>query len=187
LIATKPDAILAPRSAGHDGGVALREDMVSDEIGGPLRLGHPPGEVRQAPTRVAAAVVWRDGRLLLTQRPPGGPLGLQWELPGGKLEPGESAQQALVREIREELGVRATPHETLGASTHEYPHGLEVALMFVHCTLDSHDFAPSAEVHDLRWMAPADIDLGTVLEADRAFLRRLATGKPLMNQEEPGP
>ena len=160
---------------------------MSDETGGPLDLRHPPGKVRQVPIRVAAAVVWRDGRLLLTQRPPGGPLGLQWEMPGGKLEPGESAQQALVREIREELGVLATPHEVLGASNHEYPNGLEVAIVFVRCTLHSHDFVPSPAVHDLRWLAPAVIDLDTVLAADREFLARIAAGKRLMNQEDPGP
>ena len=59
--------------------------------------------------RVVAAVVWDGPRLLMTQRPPGGPLGLQWEFPGGKLEEGESPEAALVRELREELGRRARP------------------------------------------------------------------------------
>jgi len=124
--------------------------------------------------RVAAAVVWHDGRLLMTQRPPGGPLGLLWEFPGGKLEPGETPERALVREIREELGVEATPLEVLGAATHVYPHGLEVGLTFLGCTLSSHDFTPSAAIHEVRWVAPAEIDLETVLEADREFLTRLA-------------
>lgn len=61
--------------------------------------------------RVAAAVVFDGPDLLMTQRPPGGALGLQWEFPGGKLERGETPEVALVREIREELGVAALAHK----------------------------------------------------------------------------
>jgi len=121
-------------------------------------------------------VILRDGRLLLTRRPPGGPLGFQWELPGGKIEEGETPEHALVREIDEELGVHATPLEVLALDTHDYPHGLEVELVFVRCTLDSYDFTPSAAVHAARWIAPAAINLGTVVAGDRDFLKRLAAG-----------
>lgn len=129
----------------------------------------PNGE----PIRVAAAVVWRDGELLMTQRPPGGPLGLQWEFPGGKIEPGESPEAALTREVHEELGVRATVHEVLRRHTHQYEHGLHVELTFARCTFDSLQFTTSAAVHAFRWTRPADIDTREVLEADRAFLREL--------------
>lgn len=126
--------------------------------------------------RVAAAVVWDGDRLLLTQRPPGGPLGLQWEFPGGKLEPGESVEEALGRELEEELGVAATPHETLAVERFEYPHGLAVELTFVRCTLASPSLTPSAAVHALRWVRPDAVDPAEVLEADRPFLERLAAG-----------
>uniref|UniRef100_A0A832I3B8 8-oxo-dGTP diphosphatase n=1 Tax=Eiseniibacteriota bacterium TaxID=2212470 RepID=A0A832I3B8_UNCEI len=123
--------------------------------------------------RVAAAVV-RDGeRVLMTRRPPGGPLGLQWEFPGGKLEPGESPEHALVREVREELGVEARPLETLAIERHAYAHGLEVEITFIRCVLSSHAFTPSGAVHEVRWAAPRDIDPDGVLEADRPFLARL--------------
>ena len=125
------------------------------------------------PVRVAAAVVWRDGELLLTQRPPGGPLGLMWEFPGGKIEPGESVAQALAREVREELGVGSEVHEVMQEHAHRYDHGLSVELSFVRCTLDRHEFTRSPEVHAVRWVRPAEIDLSVVLEADRDFLRGL--------------
>jgi 8-oxo-dGTP diphosphatase len=123
--------------------------------------------------RVAAAVVWDGAHLLMTQRPPGGALGLQWELPGGKIERDETPERAIVREVREELGVTATPHEVLHTVSHDYAHGTRVEIVFVRCTFDSHTFTLSHEVHDARWQAPANIDLDQVLEADRGFLRDL--------------
>jgi len=141
---------------------------------------HPPASFAERRIRVAAAVVVRDGRLLLTQRPPGDPLALQWELPGGKIEPGETPEHALVREIREELGVGATPGEVLEVDTHDYPHGLEVEVVFVRCTLETLAFTPSHAVHAVRWVAPEAIDLNEVLAGDRGFLTRLgaAAGEP---------
>jgi len=121
--------------------------------------------------RVAAAVVWDGPRLLMTQRPPGGALGLQWEFPGGKIEPGETPEQAVVREVREELAVTATPSERLDTVTHDYAHGLSVEIVFVRCTLDSLQFTLGREVHAVRWQPPAETTLDDVLEADRDFLR----------------
>ena len=146
---------------------------MSDPLGHPIQAHHPPPCRR---VRVAAAVVWHEGRLLLTQRPPGGPLGLMWELPGGKIEEGESPEHALAREIREELGVRATPLEVLEVGTHDYPHGLEVEIVFVHCELDTLDFAPSHAVHTIQWADLQTLDLDSVLAGDRDFLRGLGGG-----------
>lgn len=123
--------------------------------------------------RVVAAVVWDGTRLLMTQRPPGGPIGLQWEFPGGKLEPGESPETALVREIGEELGVGATAHETLAVQVHDYAHGTRVEVIFIRCTLASFAFTPDRAVHAVRWCEPREIDVSDVLEGDRAFLRGL--------------
>ena len=143
-----------------------------DDLRDPIHLHHPAASPNRR-IRVAAAVVWHGDRLLLTQRPPGGPLGLQWELPGGKIEEGESPEHALVREVREELGIAARALEILEVASHDYAHGLEVEIVFVRCELDSFDFAPSAAVHAVRWASPAEIDLGDVLAADREFLRSL--------------
>jgi mutator protein MutT len=135
----------------------------------------PPAAGPARRTRVAAGVIQREGRLLLTRRPPGGPLGLMWELPGGKIEPGESPAVALVREIREELGVGASAGDTLAVERYAYPHGLEVELHFLSCALDSIEFTPNHAVHELRWTPPAEVNLDEVLAADRAFLARLGS------------
>ena len=123
--------------------------------------------------RVAAAVVWDGARLLMTQRASGGALGLMWEFPGGKIERDETPEQAIVREVREELGVLATPLERLHSVAHDYAHGTRVEIVFVRGTLDSLQFTLSDEVNASRWLPPSEIDLSGVLEADRDFLRSL--------------
>ncbi len=132
---------------------------------------------REGRVLVAAAVAWRDGRVLLTQRPPGGAFALQWEFPGGKLESGESAQSALEREIHEELGVGAACGRVLGTSRHDYASGLRVEVTFIECALESLEFRPGSAVHALRWARPSEIDPAELLEADREFVRKLAAGK----------
>jgi 8-oxo-dGTP diphosphatase len=124
--------------------------------------------------RVAAAVVFRGTNVLLTRRPPGGARGLMWEFPGGKIEAGESEEEALRREIEEELGVAARPLEVLAVHRHDYPDGLRVEIAFVRCELDSLEFRPSAAVHAVRWIAPGDVKLDEILAGDREFLTALA-------------
>ena len=123
--------------------------------------------------RVAAAVIRQGGRVLLTRRPPGGPLGLQWEFPGGKIERGETVHQALVREIREELGVEVHPLEVLEVARHDYPHGPSVEVHFVRCETAATAFEAGPGVHEVRWAAPGEVSADEVLAADRDFLARL--------------
>jgi mutator protein MutT len=132
-----------------------------------------PGTETAPRLRVVAAVIWRDGRMLFTRRPPGGPLGLQWEMPGGKIEPGETPDQALVRELAEELGVTAHAHETLAVERHDYAHGTRVDVHFIRATFEGEPRPASEAVHELCWWAPDEVDLASVLEGDREFLTRL--------------
>lgn len=125
--------------------------------------------------RVAAAVVRHGSRILLTRRPPGDPFALQWEFPGGKIQPGETPEAAVVRELTEELGVQARALERLGETRHRYANGLEVELVFIACALTSGPLRPSAAAHEIRWAEPAAIDPNDLLEADREFVRGLAT------------
>ncbi|MDE1835567.1 MAG: A/G-specific adenine glycosylase [Euryarchaeota archaeon] len=84
----------------------------------------PPRRPRPVRPRVEAAVglLEREGRWLVGQRPPGGLLGGLWEFPGGKLKPGESAEAAIIREFREEAGLRTSVVEHLGDVEHDYSH-----------------------------------------------------------------
>jgi len=149
---------------------------MDDSIHDPIHVHHPAEPGSSHRIRVVAAVVLREGRLLLTRRPPGGPLGLQWEFPGGKVEEGESPAHALVREIHEELGVHARPLDVIEVDSHDYPHGLGVEILFVRCELDSVDFRPGRGIHELRWWLPDEIDLEQVLAGDRDFLRSWTRG-----------
>ena len=128
--------------------------------------GGTPHAARQV--RVAAGVTWRGAELLITQRPPGGPLGLMWEFPGGKLEPGENDATALMRELREELGVTVLVGAHVGVSEHAYAHGT-IRLTALACTLV--DGEPAALDHaELRWLAPDALGEVEWAPADVPFL-----------------
>src|SRR5271169_591115 len=83
---------------------------------------------------VVAAVIERDGRVLIGQRKPGGLHPLKWEFPGGKVEPGEEPRDALVRELREELAIEARVGEELAQYDVDYPGRPPVRLLFYRVT-----------------------------------------------------
>ena len=118
--------------------------------------------------RVVAAVLLRDGRVLAARRPPHKSQGGLWELPGGKVEQGESDQQALVRELQEELGVQVVVDGPLAENRHPYPGG-EVHLVALRCRLLSG--APHPHEHTaLRWLDAASLRLLRWAPADLPLL-----------------
>jgi mutator protein MutT len=87
---------------------------------------------------VAAGLIFRQGRLLITQRHADAHLGGLWEFPGGKREPHESFEECLRRELREELGIEIEVHELVESIIHEYPEK-KVRLQFFRCSLKEHE------------------------------------------------
>jgi 8-oxo-dGTP diphosphatase len=127
----------------------------------------------RARTLVAAGlVVGGDGRILITQRRADQALGLQWEFPGGKVEPGEAPVAALVRELGEEVGVTVAVGRIWDVLFHAYPAFDLVMLVYVCRIVEG---TPRAvEVADLAWVAPADLAGWDILPADRPLVERLA-------------
>ena len=125
-----------------------------------------------SPVDVAVAVLVRaDGRVLLAQRPVGKVYSGYWEFPGGKVEPGESARDALVREIVEELGVEITHADPWITQVFTYPHAT-VRLHFFRAT----DWVgePHAKEHqNLTWQHPGGISVTPLLPANGPVLKGL--------------
>jgi 8-oxo-dGTP diphosphatase len=127
---------------------------------------------------VAAALIVRGGEVLIGQRRPDQPMAMQWEFPGGKIEAGESAEQALARELNEELGIRAAIGAPVTRIRHNYRHGGAVDLQF----FAVHEFAGEIEnkiYHQFRWVRLEDLPGYDFLAADRGLIRDLAAGKLL--------
>lgn len=131
-------------------------------------------EARRA-LEVVAALIVRDGRFLACQRPPEKARGLFWEFPGGKVEPGECGDQAIVRECREELGVTLRAIERVMDVTHDYP-DLTVHLTLYRCEIERGE-PQRIEYHDLRWMTAQEIDMQAFCPADRAFCAAMRDGR----------
>ena len=122
-------------------------------------------------TEVVAALIWRGERFLACQRPEHKARGLLWEFVGGKVEPGETREQALVRECREELDVTVVPGEVFMEVTHKYP-DLTVHLTLFHTQLPEGE--PKALEHNaLSWITVQEIDQLAFCPADEVILERL--------------
>ena len=104
---------------------------------------------------VVAALIWEKDRFMICQRPAHKARGLLWEFVGGKVEAGETREEALARECREELGVRISVGDLFMDVTHEYPD------VTVHLTLFNATVAEGVpeklEHNDIRWITPAEI------------------------------
>jgi mutator protein MutT len=126
---------------------------------------------------VSAALVFRDGKLLITQRREDAHLGGLWEFPGGKREPDESFEQCLVRELREELGIDVGVAELIESLTHAYPEKT-VVLKFFRCRWLRNE--PQAlDCSAFRWVTPAELADFEFPAADARLIRRLGENPAL--------
>ena len=122
-------------------------------------------------TEVVAALIWDKNRFLACQRPAHKARGLLWEFVGGKVEPGETREQALIRECQEELAVTVAVQDVFMEVDHVYPD------LTVHLTLFNASIAEGIpqkiEHNDLRWITVGEIDQYEFCPADEEILRRL--------------
>ena len=122
-------------------------------------------------TQVVAALIWDGGRFMICQRPAHKARGLLWEFVGGKLEPGETKQAALIRECREELAVELTVGEVFMQVLHEYP-DITVELTLFHAVI-AQGVPQKLEHNDIRWITPAEISNYDFCPADVEILERI--------------
>ncbi|HIX65500.1 MAG TPA: (deoxy)nucleoside triphosphate pyrophosphohydrolase [Candidatus Anaerotruncus excrementipullorum] len=125
-------------------------------------------------TQVVAALIWQGDRFLACQRPAHKARGLLWEFVGGKVEPGETREQALVRECREELGVTVAPLGVFCQVRHRYP-DLEVELTLFHAKI-TQGTPQKLEHNDIRWITVEEIGRYPFCPADEEILKALRAG-----------
>lgn len=124
-------------------------------------------------TTVTAAVIERDGRVLICRRRADQKHPLKWEFPGGKVEPGEDAPAGLRRELAEELGIRVENAAEMTRFEYQYPGRSPIMLVFYRVTqfsgpIENRIFA------EIRWVAPGELPQFDFVEGDVDFVRRLA-------------
>jgi len=120
---------------------------------------------------VVAAVIRDNGKILITQRLDSVHMARLWEFPGGKVEPGESLEVALEREIREEVGLEVRVIDEFFTVDHDYP-AKSVRLHFFNCIVLQGEARP-IDVADLRWVSPRDLGNYQFPPADADLIARL--------------
>ena len=122
-------------------------------------------------TDVVAALIWDNDRFMICQRPAHKARGLLWEFVGGKTEPGETKEQALIRECREELGVTVEVGTVFMELIHEYP-DITIRLTLFNASI-AEGTPQLLEHNDIRWITPAEIPQYDFCPADTEILERL--------------
>lgn len=122
-------------------------------------------------TEVVAALIWDQERFMICQRPAHKARGLLWEFVGGKVEPGETMEEALIRECREELAITVEVQDIFLQVIHEYP-DITIRLTLFHCSIA--EGTPRLLEHaDLKWISPSQIPDYDFCPADEGILKRI--------------
>ena len=122
-------------------------------------------------TDVVAALIWDNGRFMICQRPAHKARGLLWEFVGGKTDPGETMEEALIRECEEELGITVSVGDVYMQVIHDYPDIL-IRLTLFHCTIV--EGTPKLLEHnDLKWILPSQIPKFDFCPADQDILAKI--------------
>jgi 8-oxo-dGTP diphosphatase len=125
---------------------------------------------------VVAALIRDDGKLLVCQRKRGTSFALMWEFPGGKVKPGETLEQALVRELEEELGAKATIGSEVYRAQHRYAELSDaIELIFFHAQLDPNKVR-NLVFEEILWRDPPSLPELNFLPADKELIEKLASG-----------
>jgi 8-oxo-dGTP diphosphatase len=135
-----------------------------------------PDNSRKPELAVVAALILRESKILVCQRRRDDSHALQWEFPGGKVEPGEIPQEALVRELREELGIEATIGRELFHVRHRYREsGQALELIFFQANVDRSASLQNLVFEKFEWADPSELPSYDFLQADEEFVALLAT------------
>jgi len=134
---------------------------------------------------IAAAIIWRGPRLLIARRPEKGLLGGLWEFPGGKMEAGETPQEAARREVREELGMNVEILAPVDEVRHAYSH-FRITLHLFHACWISGEPSASPEARP-RWVLPEELNRYAFPAANHRVIERLVRGEERPPQSRPGP
>lgn len=129
------------------------------------------------PLDVSAAVIERDGRILICQRKRGSKHELQWEFPGGKAEPGESPSEALARELREELAIEATIGAQLHCHEFQYPGADRFTRLWFFRVTEFTGEPKNLEFEQMVWEQPSRLPGYDFLKGDVEFVAELAAGR----------
>ena len=127
--------------------------------------------MKNAAVEVVAALIWQGDTFMICQRPAHKARGLLWEFVGGKVEPGETKEQALVRECQEELAVTLSVGDVFMEVVHEYP-DITVHLTLFNATIAEGE-PQKLEHNDIQWIAPSEIQNYEFCPADEEILARI--------------